>query len=184
MHSYEHKYLDDGNATGFVKDYAGCRYSFVALLPNEGVSLSDYVETLANTSPEKLVTFLSSPKNATVEATMPKFGYDFEMKLNDTLASLGLSDAFDSSKADLSKLGNCSDGNNLYINEVLHKTHIEVGERGTKAGAVTSVEVNTEASMYPEEIKEVTLDRPFVYIIFDNETSTPIFIGSVTDIQK
>lgn len=184
MHSYEHKYLDDGNATGFVKDYAGGRYSFVALLPNEGVSLSDYVETLANTPPEKLVTFLSSPKNATVEATMPKFGYDFEIKLNDTLASLGLSDAFDSSKADLSKLGNCSDGNNLYINEVLHKTHIEVGERGTKAGAVTSVEVNTEASMYPEEIKEVTLDRPFVYIIFDNETSTPIFIGSVTDIQK
>ena len=115
---------------------------------------------------------------------MPKFGYDFELKLNDVLIALGLSAPFDSSTADLSKLGKCSDESALYINEVLHKTHIEVNARGTKAGAATSVAVNKETAMNPEETKEVTLDRPFIYIIFDNETSTPIFIGSVTDIQK
>ena len=184
MRSKEYAYFDDGYATGFRKNYTGGRYSFIALLPNEGVSLADYVKTLANTAPEKVVKMLTSPQSTSVQATMPKFGYDFELRLNDILIALGLSDAFDASKANLSKLGKCSDGSNLYISEVLHKTHIEVDERGTKAGAVTSVAVNAEASMYPEEIKEVTLDRPFVYIIFDNETSTPIFIGSVTDIQK
>lgn len=184
MRSKEYAYFDDGYATGFGKDYAGGRYSFIALLPNEGVSLADYVKTLANTAPEKVVKMLTSPQSTSVQATMPKFGYDFELRLNDILIALGLSDAFNASEADLSKLGKCRDGSNLYISEVLHKTHIEVDERGTKAGAVTSVAVNAEGSMYPEEIKEVTLDRPFVYIIFDNETSTPIFIGSVTDIQK
>ena len=104
--------------------------------------------------------------------------------INDTLASLGLSDAFDSSKADLSKIGKCSDGNNLYINEVLHKTHIEVGERGTKAGAVTSVAINKETAIEFDKVQIVTLDRPFVYMIFDNETSMPIFIGAVADIQQ
>lgn len=184
MQSQEYAYFDDGYATGFRKNYTGGRYSFIALLPNEGVSLADYVGILANTEPEKVVKMLTSPQSATVQATMPKFGYDFELKLNDVLIALGLSAPFDSSTADLSKLGKCSDESALYINEVLHKTHIEVDARGTKAGAATSVAVNKETAMNPEEIKEVTLDRPFVYIIFDNETSTPIFIGSVTDIQK
>jgi serpin B len=29
----------------------------------------------------------------------------------------------------------------------------------------------------------VTLDRPFVYMIIDNETNLPVFIGTVTDLQ-
>lgn len=64
---------------------------------------------------------------------------------------------------------------NLYISDVLHKTFIEVGELGTKAGAVTSVEMSLTSA--PLEIKNVILNRPFVYAIIDNETNLPVFIG-------
>lgn len=46
MNSTESLYLDDGNATGFIKYYADRRYAFAALLPNKGLSVADYIETL------------------------------------------------------------------------------------------------------------------------------------------
>ena len=76
-----------------------------------------------------------------------------------------------------------SDGK-ICVNEVLHKTSITVAEKGTKAGAVTIVEVGHPGSsaLPPELIKYVYLDRPFVYMIIDNQTKTPIFIGHVNNL--
>ncbi|MBS7398619.1 MAG: serine protease inhibitor, partial [Ruminiclostridium sp.] len=87
--------------------------------------------------------------------------------------------AFDESKADFSGIGKSSNGN-IFIGRVIHKTKITVNEKGTKAGAVTSVELVMEAA--PPEDKSVTLDRPFVYMIIENSTSVPLFIGAYTGI--
>jgi serpin B len=91
--------------------------------------------------------------------------------MNDMLMELGMKDAFDANRADFSKLGKSSRGN-LYVGEVLHKTFISVDELGTKAGAVTKVEVNDESYT---ETKIVRLDRPFLYAIIDNATGLPVF---------
>ncbi len=56
---------------------------------------------------------------------------------------MGMHDAFDEKLADFSQMGNCKNGDNLYISRVLHRTKIEVNELGTKAGAATVVEVET-----------------------------------------
>ena len=77
-------------------------------------------------------------------------------------------------------MGRSSYGN-LYIGDVLHKTFISVDELGTKAGAVTVVEMKAELAEISEWV--VTLNRPFVYMIIDNATNLPIFMGTVTDIQ-
>ena len=66
---------------------------------------------------------------------------------------------------------------NIFIGEVLHKTFISVDELGTKAGAVTKVEMQDESYV---EMKEVRLDRPFVYAIIDSN-GLPLFIGTVMD---
>lgn len=100
--------------------------------------------------------------------------------MNDALKELGLQTAFDQDTADFSKLGSSSDGN-IYIAEVLHKSYISVDELGTKAGAVTKVEMATESAM--ETRHEVLLNRPFVYAIIDNNTKLPIFLGTVMDIN-
>ena len=92
---------------------------------------------------------------------------------------MGIIDAFDIEKADLSELGSSTYGN-LYVDRVLHKTYIEVSPVGTKAGAATVIEVRGESALIePEEVKEVRLDRPFLYMIIDCEYHQPIFIGIV-----
>ena len=94
---------------------------------------------------------------------------------------MGAVDAFDPQKADFAKLGSSSDGN-IFINRVLHKTYISVAEKGTKAGAVTVIEMNC-GSAAPMEEKYVHLDRPFVYMLIDTQTNIPFFIGSVMNLE-
>ena len=80
-------------------------------------------------------------------------------------------------------MGSNAAGDPLYINRVLHKTFISVGEKGTRAGAATAVEMNCE-TCEEETIppRYVTLDRPFLYMIFDRETETLIFTGILNEI--
>ena len=176
MSSEEAHYLDDGRATGFIKPYADGNYSFAALLPNEGINVQDYVTCLSG---EGLLRAIEEAQEITVNATMPKFSYDYTVNMNDSLKDMGMPTAFSAAAADFSKLGRSTRGN-IYLYEVLHKTFIAVDERGTRAGAVTKVEMRDEAYF---ETKIVRLDRPFVYAIIDNATNLPIFIGTVVNLD-
>lgn len=174
MYGEEHTYLSSDNATGFLKPYAGGRYSFAAILPNEGITLDEYAASLDADELKMLLTEMSSAK---VTTAMPKFSYDFELIMDDILAELGMPTAFNGTAADFSRLGHSTDGN-IYIGEVIHKTHIGVDALGTKAGAVTMVTMRTESA--PSH--QVILSRPFVYMILDNETNLPIFIGTLASL--
>ena len=176
MHSEETVYLQDENATGFMKPYSGSKYNFAVLLPNEGVDIYEYIAGLTG---EELMETLSTPQFGMVMATLPKFSYDYELTMNDVLKELGMPSAFSGSTADFSKMAHSSRGN-IYIGEVLHKTFISVDELGTKAGAVTKVQMNDECAVMSEWV--VTLNRPFIYMIIDNDTNLPVFIGTVMDV--
>lgn len=178
--SSESAFLPDGNARGFIKYYKGGRYAFTALLPDEGVSLEDYVASLTG---ERLYQLLSRPESISVIAAVPKFEAEYATELAVALQTLGMKDAFDRDLADFSALGHSENGN-LYIGRVLHKTFISVGEKGTRAGAATVVEMPEATSAEPEPVPEperVILDRPFVYMLVDLETGAPFFIGTMLD---
>ena len=177
MYSEEHSYLDDGKATGFIKPYKN-GYSFVALLPNGDISLSDYVASMTG---KTFIDTIKSAKDVPVETAIPKFSYDYDIEMSGALKALGMPLPFDAEKADFSALGS-SDSGNIFISRVLHKAYIAVDEKGTKAGAATAVE--TVYTALEEGIYKVTLDRPFVYVIIDDATGLPVFIGTVTDIGK
>ena len=176
MHSEETVYLQDENATGFMKPYSGSKYNFAVLLPNEGVDIYEYIAGLTG---EELMETISTPQLGMVMATLPKFSYEYDLTMNDVLKELGMPSAFSGSTADFSKMAHSSRGN-IYIGDVLHKTFISVDELGTKAGAVTKVQMNDESAPMSEWV--VTLNRPFVYMIIDNETNLPVFIGTVMDV--
>jgi len=177
MHSEETVYLQDENAIGFMKPYSGSKYNFAVLLPNEGADIYEYIAGLTG---ESLMETLSTPQLGMVMATLPKFSYEYELTMNDVLKELGMPAAFSGDTADFSKMAHSSRGN-IYIGDVLHKTFISVDELGTKAGAVTKVQMNDESAPMSEWV--VTLNRPFVYMIIDNETNLPVFIGTVMDVQ-
>ena len=181
MHSEEHTYLEDDMATGFMKFYKDRRYAFVAMLPNEGITISQYVDRLTG---EQLQDLLNNPQDVTVYATMPKFETEYDIEMSEVLQEMGMTDAFDWRVADFSRLGTYNvDGMNICINRVLHKTFISVSEQGTKAGAATAVEMVAEGAMEIEEFKEVVLDRPFVYMLIDCETNLPFFIGTMMNVN-
>ncbi len=174
MYSEEGTFLQDDNATGFIKHYKG-KYAFVALLPNEGISVNDYISRLTG---EKIQSILKNKSYKTVYASLPKFETKFEFSLVDILQSMGITDAFNPNIADFSKIG---DAYHLHISDAFQKTYISVGELGTKAGAVTVIEMAPESAPDPMEIEYVYLNRPFVYMLIDTETNTPFFIGAYTD---
>lgn len=178
MPSGENIYLEDDNATGFIKDYKDGKYAFAALLPDENVNINDYVESLTG---EKISAILGNVQNERVSVKIPKFNCEFNMGLKDVLSDMGIELAFDEGKADFSKMAKSSMGN-IFIGDVFHKTFITVDERGTKAGAVTKVEVKDTAAL--TQVKEVFLDRPFVYMIIDKSNNLPIFMGVLADISE
>lgn len=178
MPSGENIYLEDENATGFMKDYKDGKYAFAALLPNENININDYVESLSG---EKISAILGNAKNEMVSVKIPKFTCEFDMSLKDVLSDMGMEQAFDEKAADFSKMTKSSEGN-IFIGDVFHKTFITVDERGTKAGAVTKVEVKDTAA--PTQIRKVFLDRPFVYMIIDKTNNLPIFMGVLADISE
>ena len=177
MYSTESNYFEDEKATGFLKYYKSGKYAFVAMLPKEGVSVSEYIASLTG---ESLNEMLSNPEHTTVYTSIPKFETSYSVEMTEILKSMGMSEAFDPNNADFAGLGS-STGGNISISRVIHKTFISVEEKGTKAAAVTIVEPGDGAAMEPEQPKEVYLDRPFVYMLIDCENNIPFFIGTMMD---
>lgn len=177
MYDTGYDYLETDNATGFLRYYQD-GYAFAALLPGEGMTVSELVQSLDGDS---LAEALAAPQDVAVKTAIPKFETAYSLNLNETLKAMGMTDAFDPELADLSGLGTSAAGN-IFINRVLHKTFISVGEQGTRAGAATIVEANDRAMGIVEDSKEVILDRPFVYMIIDCETNLPIFLGTCMDL--
>lgn len=173
-------YLQDENAEGFLKPYAGGRFAFAALLPNKGIRVRDYLDTLTG---EKLTAMLQKASNTPVEAKIPKFEGSYDVPLNESLMAMGIQSAFDMDAADLTRLGKSDSGDNLFISNVLHKTFISVAEQGTRAGAATIVSASGSAAPSVKP-RQIYLDRPFVYMLVNLETNTPLFIGTLTAIPE
>ncbi len=170
------QYIEGKNCVGFKKDYAGGAYSYIALLPEAGMSIDDFISSLDG---KTFLSLVKNPEKSTVYIKLPKYKLDFSITLNDVLKELGIKSAFDDG-ADLSALGKMDTDANLYISQVLHKTHIEVDESGTRAAAVTAVIISPTSAV--ADPKTVNLDRPFVYAIVDNATGLPLFLGAVENI--
>lgn len=173
------RYLEDEKATGFMRYYNGGKYAFVALLPSEGISVSEYVGSLDGTA---LHALLSEAKFASVNTAIPKFEAEYQAEMSEILKSMGMPLAFDEDQADFSGLGTHTSGN-IYMNNVIHKAFIQVGEKGTKAGAATVIEMTNKAADIGET-KQVILDRPFVYMLVDCESNVPFFIGTMTSVNR
>ena len=156
--------------------YDGSELSMVILLPDagqfegfEGSLDADLVRTIT----EGLVP-------TRLALTMPKFEFESDFGLKDTLGAMGMPVAFISSfgpctseMADFSGMtGTC----NLSIKEIVHKAFVSVDEAGTEAAAATAVVMGIE-SLPPS----VTIDRPFVFLIRDIETGAILFVGRVAD---
>jgi serpin B len=149
--------------------YDGDELSMVILLPASG----DFEAFEEGLRADKVSDIIGSLQLAQVALTMPKFEFDSEFSLKDTLAEMGMPVAF-STGADFSGMTGKRD---LYIAEVVHEAFVAVDEAGTEAAAATAVPM--ELTAVPEPIVEVTIDHPFIFLIRDIETDAILFVGRV-----
>lgn len=175
LFSEESFYLEDENAVGFTKPYKDGKYSFMAMLPNEGVDLYEYMNSLNG---EKWRELWANGGYRTVHARIPEFEYEKELTLNETLQRMGAADMFSSELADFSGIDKTQP---LYCALVKQKTFIQVDREGTKAASVTLAGMKC-MSAAPTEAVYITLDRPFFYAIVDNEYKLPLFLGAVVNL--
>ncbi len=153
--------------------YDGRELSMLVLLPQNG-QFELFEESLNAQRVDDIVKNLNTRE---VVLTMPKFEFESSFGLKKTLTAMGMPVAF-SAGADFSGMTGNPD---LFIGEVLHKAFVSVDEAGTEAAAATAVIM--PLAVPPEEPVEVTIDRPFVFLIRDIKTGTILFVGRVIDLS-
>ncbi len=150
--------------------YDGHELSMVILLPAAG-QFEAFEDSLDYGVVEGAIGALQRTE---VALTMPRFKMETSFNLNDALSGLGMGIAFEPSVADFSGMDG---GRDLFIADVIHKAFVEVDEAGTEAAAATAVVM--EATAMPAEPIQVTIDRPFVFLIRDIQTHAILFVGRV-----
>lgn len=148
--------------------------SMQLFLPREKSSLEEFQQNLTADKWEKWNSELSKQEGTVI---LPKFQLEYEVLLNDALTALGMPSAF-TREANFSKM--IEEDIAIWIDTVKQKTFIDVNEEGTEAAAVTSVEVVMES--FTEDMPfHMNLDRPFFFVIKDNETEAILFMGSISE---
>ena len=180
LSSTEDRYLADDKAVGFMKPYGDGNYLFAAILPNEGISIGDYISSMTG---ESLSEFLSSAdREVNASVKIPEFKFEWGKSIAENIKEMGLEAAFDRN-ADFSAMAeNCGPGG-LVIDDIIHKTFIDLNRNGTRAAAVTAITTKGFEENDEPEIKEVTLDRPFIFAIVEARSGLPVFIGTLNSVQ-
>jgi serpin B len=174
---WQHGHFNYQQGDGFQAvrlPYAGGHLQMYLFLPDTNSSptklLADFnVETWR----DKIL-----PKFQDAEGTLalPRFKLDYDVTLNDPLKALGMRRAF-TDDADFSAMAD----EPLCVSEVKQKSFVEVNEEGTKAAAVTTVRMRPTGVFRPEKPFEMIVDRPFLFIIADDQTKSILFMGVIYD---
>jgi serpin B len=163
-------YYDGDGYQAVELPYAGDTAAMDIIVPDEGS-----FETIeASLNADQFNETINGMQPASVMISLPKFTFESDFNLSDTLTSMGMLDAFDPNKANFSGM---TAQNDLFISDVIHKAFVAVDEEGTEAAAATAVIM--EATSAPMFEVTLTVDRPFIFLIRDIPSGQILFIGRV-----
>lgn len=151
--------------------FAASTLAMTLVLPDEG-RMGD-LEAIVKGG--RLSEVMPSTPTVEVDLTLPRWTFRSDSQLGDTLASLGMPTAF-TERADFSGITTTEQ---IYISDVLHEVFIAVDEAGAEAAAATAVVFRATSAPIVEAT--VVFDRPFLFVIHDDEHGTPLFLGRLAD---
>ena len=144
----------------------------VFVLPDEGVTPESLLQR------QGLLTELAGDYNAAeLVWSVPKFDVKSSTGLNEALRSLGVTDAFDGTKADFTPLTD----NGAWLSSAMQAARVKIDEEGVEAAAYTELVCADSAIMEVPPTVEMELDRPFLFVIFDYN-NVPLFVGTVNTV--
>ncbi|CAG9792453.1 unnamed protein product [Diatraea saccharalis] len=149
------------------------RLSMVIMLPHPGVSLEKMFFNFNNFTLDKMFQELKTARedygDDEVSCFLPRFKIESNIDLTPILRDrLGIVDLFDSSKARLYRMARMP----LYVSKIIHKSEIEVTEKGTTASGVTVADFSNRFG-----VTTFNANRPFSYMIIEKITNTIVFGG-------
>ena len=141
----------------------------VFVLPDEGVTPESLLQR------QGFLAGLTGDYNAAeLVWSVPKFDVKSSTELNEMLQSLGVTDAFDMGEADFTPLTD----NGAFLSSAMQAARVKIDEEGVEAAAYTEIVCADSAMMEVPPTVEMDLDRPFLFVIFDN-SNVPLFVGTV-----
>lgn len=163
-------YRSGSNFEGAELFYKESSIFFYALLPQPGKTPQDVLGSL------DIEHLTDGPADFDLELKLPRFRLDFSASLREDLGKMGMEIAFRYPQADFGPMGS----RQFFISDVIHKTRLEVDEKGTVAAAATAV-IMAAGSAMPQQRPKKTLvfDRPFVVLIGDFQSGAVLFAGVV-----
>ena len=168
----DYRYFEDDDAQILVLPYEDDEVSMVVVLPTEDDGLSNlFIDTAT------VDDWLNQAQEHSVDVRLPKFEIEYEVKLQKTLESLGMVDAFDTEIADFSGVAEAPYGDELHISDAIHKAYVKVDEEGTEAAAATAI-VMEDGDV---ESIEFVADHAFLFVIRDDLTGSILFMGRIED---
>lgn len=163
-------YYEDDHLQLLELPYAGGNLSMVVLLPKEISGITGLEDSL---TPDRLASWTAGLTETEVNVALPKFELSFPFRLDESLQSMGMTDAF-TGQADFSGM---EESRELYLGAVLHKAFVSVNEEGTEAAAATAVILQTKSVSFMSV--DFIADHPFIFLIRDNRTGSILFLGRV-----
>lgn len=149
------------------------------ILPDEGKSVDDVLNSGEFSEMFKYDKWEDNTwdkrKDADINIRLPKFDVSSDMELSEGLKALGVTDVFDSEKADFSPLLKDSEG--VYLNKAEHAARVVIDEEGCTAAAFTAM-VGAMGGPPDYEDVDFVLDRPFIFAITDIKGEI-LFMGCV-----
>lgn len=141
----------------------------VFVLPDEGVTPESLLQRQGF-----LAELTGDYSAAELVWSVPKFDVKSSTELNEMLQSLGVTDAFDMAEADFTPLTD----NGAFLSSAMQAARVKIDEEGVEAAAYTEIVCADSAMMEVPPTVEMDLDRPFLFVIFDN-SNVPLFVGTV-----
>jgi len=161
------RHLDNETVQAVDLPYGDGYYSMTLVMPQQNTDIDAFIAGLDNDTWNNWMSSFTEVEDMIL--TMPKFKFKYKLKLNDVLIALGMEEAFYPG-ADFS---NIVTGSGIWIDKVLHKSFIDVNEEGTEAAAATAV------VMLKSLQDTITFNRPFFFVIRENQTGAIVFMGKV-----
>uniref|UniRef100_A0A8C8T0M7 Leukocyte elastase inhibitor n=1 Tax=Pelusios castaneus TaxID=367368 RepID=A0A8C8T0M7_9SAUR len=153
--------------------YVNNDLSMLILLPDDIDDKSTGLEQLERELTYEKLSKWTSPEmmeKIKVEMFLPRFKLQESYNLKPTLISMGMQDAFNQRKANLTGM---SQKNNLFVSQAFHKSFVEVNEEGTEAAASTGVVIEVRSS----NAVKFKADHPFLFFIRHNQSKSILFFG-------
>jgi serpin B len=170
-------YIKTNTAQGVIKYLSKTPLKMLLIMPNEGVELDDYVKSLNYLEYENLLS--SFDIKTKVTAKIPEFSVNSDgtaKSISDAVTKSGLYTLF----TEDATFKNMTSSTELVLNdmcEITPQITVNAAGLGGKQSNDSSAVISERTTALDDTELTVEFNRPFIFMLIDNESNIPLYTG-------